>query len=53
MNMFDDKTCDNENYLNYRITIDENTSYCIGINSNHELNKFIESLIEENLFWCN
>lgn len=52
MNMFDDKTCDNENYLNYRITIDENTSYCIGINSTHELNKFIESLNEENLFWC-
>ena len=53
MHTLDNNTCDNETYFNYRVLIDEETAYCIGINSDHELNKFIKSLDEKNLFWCN
>lgn len=52
INALDNKTCDNDSLLNYEVVVDEDESYCIGINSNHELTKFIASLNEENLFWC-
>lgn len=52
MNTLDDKTCDNESYLNYQVTVNESKSYCIGMNSNHNLNNFLKSLNEEKLFWC-
>lgn len=52
INALDNKTCDNDSHLNYKVVVDEDETYCIGINSNHELTKFISSLNEEKLFWC-
>ena len=49
---FNDDACDMENYFNYRVTLESGESYCISMMANTELNKFLESLKEENLFWC-
>ena len=49
---FNDNTCDMENYFNYRVTLESGESYCISMMADTELNKFLESLNEENLFWC-
>lgn len=49
---FNDDTCDMEHYFNYRVTLESGESYCISMMEDTELNKFLESLNEENLFWC-
>ena len=49
---FNDDTCDMENYLNYNVILESGESYCISMIADTELNKFLESLNEDNLFWC-
>lgn len=52
MTSFNNDTCDMDNYFNYQVTLESGESYCISIIEDTELNKFLESLNEENLFWC-
>ena len=49
---FNDDTCDMENYFNYQVTLESGEKYCISMMEDTELNKFLNSLNEENLFWC-
>jgi len=49
---FNDDSCDTENYFNYKVILESGESYCISMIDDTELNKFLESLNEENLFWC-
>lgn len=52
MDRFNDDTCDMEHYFNYQVTLESGESYCISMMEDTELNNFLESLNEENLFWC-
>lgn len=52
MDSFNDDTCDMEHYFNYQVTLESGESYCISMMEDTELNNFLESLNEENLFWC-
>lgn len=49
---FNNDTCDKEYFLNYSVTLKSGEEYCISILEDTELNRFLNSLNEENLFWC-
>lgn len=49
---FNNDTCDKEHLFNYSVTLKSGEQYCISMIEDTELNKFLNSLNEENLFWC-
>ncbi len=43
---------DNKTGLNYRIVLNDNTSYSVSIMDSPKLNDFLGTIPDKNIFWC-
>ena len=43
---------DDETGINYRVTLNDKTSYTVSVAESPKLNDFLKTIPEKNLFWC-